>query len=80
MNQLMLFIGLKLAEITGIIFIPLYLGKLLKLTAKKFWSAKCCKEWEGVPDWIAGLMVVGVALIVTLLLIASWELSGEILK
>ena len=61
----MIFIGLKAVEISGVIFIPYYIGYFVK----QF-------EWvqinfgSGMPNWIAGLL-----LLVTLFFIAMLSIA-----
>lgn len=85
MKRASIFIGLKLTEITAVIFIPYLLGQLVE---KWPWYYNYM-EFSTVPYWIAGLItiilvfgvVLGVVLAVWLLALifrSNWDLSKKI--
>ena len=54
MKKVFVFIGLKLVEITGVVFIPYFIG-LLKIPQKMFGLY----DMESlVGDWISGLLTI----------------------
>lgn len=74
-----MFILLKLLEITIVVFVPHYLGRLV-----------CLLPWigrDGAPYWLFGILAMLLALIfvftvfgIYALILANWELAGKIMK
>ena len=84
--RILLFLGLKLAEISTIVFIPYWLGKLLfKIPFVK-------GTFNGVPLWFLGnfgIVVLFAILGITYMILkeilpficrVNWNWAGEILK
>ncbi len=79
------FVLLKVVEVGGVVFGPLYLGRLVHLWTEFF----CYENSDGVinhcPEWVIGLTTLlftlfGVAgiVIVILLIHGNWQLAGKI--
>jgi len=85
MKKVIIFIGLKVAEISAIIFVPYYLGVLVSKWTWYYTAMGFC----GTPCWIVGianavflvLMFLACGLIylgVYELVTSNWELSEKI--
>lgn len=83
MKRVLLFIGLKVAEIVGVVFGPYYIGL--------FVTTKWPEFWTNAPVWFAGalLVLVGAGLfvigvfscgVISVLIEANWEWAGKILE
>ncbi len=79
MKRISIFIGLKVAEISAIVFIPYYLGMLL---SKWEWF---CVKFTLQSYWITGFMGIwalvaslGAVLLIVLLVIGNWNWAKKI--
>ncbi len=84
MNRKLVFIGLKIAEIVAVVFIPYYLGLFARTKWPVFWA-------DGPPCWIAGIIImIGLLMLFAMgyvcfqgskeLIKANWKWAGKILK
>ncbi len=78
------FILLKIVEVGGVVFGPLYLGKLVHSWTEWF-CFEGAKEISHINDWLIGLTTllftiggVLVIVVVILFLCGNWQLAGKI--
>jgi len=73
--KILIFVGLKVVEISALVFIPYGIGLLVKKTTSFF---------DDEPTWcigfVAGLMAAGVVLIGVVLFLANWEWAGKLIN
>lgn len=82
MKRVLCFIGLKVAEISAVVFIPYFLGMLF---LKWEWYVGFM-ELEGAPLWLVGFLsiligIIAPVTIVVLLVIfimGNWNLAGKL--
>ena len=83
MKRVFVFIGLKVAELSAIVFGPYFLGMLVSK-----WPWLCSvTRLDLMPHWIAGIMFIFILFAVFLLValvamfcIKNWELTKKICK
>ncbi len=72
--QILIFIGLKIVEILGIVFIPYYIGKFINYSL----------DDDAVPAWMMGIAAIfGVAIVVLLgyvIVTVNWEFAGKLVN
>lgn len=84
MKRVLYFIGLKVAEVSAVVFIPYFLGMLLM---KWKWYVTFM-EVEGVPLWIVGIgsiiMWIGLPVVIVVVLVVfimgNWEWAQKLSK
>ncbi len=76
MKRILLFIGLKIAEIAGVVFMPYFIG--LRVVTK--WPG----VWTDCPAWIVGFLTLFILFVACIgicgFIEANWNWAGKILK
>ena len=75
--KVLVFVGLKIAEIVGIGFLPYWVGKLVCLHPE---FKKVLRAEPPVPYWCIGLIALAIPAVIICILMINWDWAGEIIK
>ena len=73
--KILLFIGLKIAEILVVVFVPYLLGRLVCLIP----LLREEKEEMEIPYWVVGLMILTVLAFLFIIGLVNWRLVNSIM-